>query len=190
MKRITFFLTVLALAAACSQPQPQAFQVIPMPNQVNLTEGSFYVKGAQVAVDPALDELSQAAVARFVQALETATGTKTKAGDKGFRFTVNASLAPEAYTLEIAKDGVDVQASDLNGFIYACETLKQMLPAAIYGDKPVKAGWVLPCASIQDQPRFAYRGMHLDPCRHFFTENRSGIPPFLTGRVYIARLSE
>ena len=169
MKRTTFFLTVLALAAACSQPQPQAFQVIPMPNQVNLTEGSFCVKGAQVAVDPALDELSQAAVARFVQALETATGTKTKAGEKGFRFTVNASLAPEAYTLEIAKDGVDVQASDLNGFIYACETLKQMLPAAIYGDKPVKAGWVLPCASIQDQPRFAYRGMHLDPCRHFFS---------------------
>jgi N-acetyl-beta-hexosaminidase len=170
MKRIPLLLlSATLLVAACAQPQPQAFQVIPMPNDVTLTEGCFVVKGAQVAVDPAMDELSQKAVGRFVEALETATGAKTKAGDKGFRFAVDAFIAPESYVLEIGKDGVDVKASDLNGFVYACETIKQMLPAAIYGDKKVKADWVLPCASILDQPRFDYRGMHLDPCRHFFS---------------------
>ena len=50
-----------ALLAACSQPQPQAFQVIPMPAQVNLADGTFCVKGAAVHFEDDLDEASMAA---------------------------------------------------------------------------------------------------------------------------------
>ncbi len=157
------------LAVSCAKPQPQAFQVIPMPADVTVTDGAFCVKGVAVAVDSALDELSQKAVGRFVSALETATGAKTKSGEGGISFVLNASLAPEQYTINVKADGAVVEASALNGFVYACETLKQMLPAAIYGSAKAKADWVLPYCSIQDQPRFAYRGMHLDPCRHFWT---------------------
>ncbi len=157
------------LAVSCAKPQPQAFQVIPMPADVTVTDGAFCVKGVAVAVDSALDELSQKAVGRFVSALETATGAKTKSGEGGISFVLNASLAPEQYTINVKADGAVVEASALNGFVYACETLKQMLPAAIYGTTKAKADWVLPYCSIQDQPRFAYRGMHLDPCRHFWT---------------------
>ncbi len=157
------------LALSCAKPQPQAFQVIPMPADVTVTDGAFCVKGVAVAVDSALDELSQKAVGRFVSALETATGAKTKSGEGGISFVLNASLAPEQYTINVKADGAVVEASALNGFVYACETLKQMLPAAIYGTTKAKADWVLPYCSIQDQPRFAYRGMHLDPCRHFWT---------------------
>lgn len=157
------------LALSCAKPQPQAFQVIPMPADVTVTDGAFCVKGVAVAVDSALDELSQKAVGRFVSALETATGAKTKSGEGGINFVLNASLAPEQYTINVKADGAVVEASALNGFVYACETLKQMLPAAIYGTAKAKADWVLPYCSIQDQPRFAYRGMHLDPCRHFWT---------------------
>ena len=157
------------LAVSCAKPQPQAFQVIPMPADVTVTDGAFCVKGVAVAVDSALDELSQKAVGRFVSALETATGAKTKSGEGGISFVLNTSLAPEQYTINVKADGAVVEASTLNGFVYACETLKQMLPAAIYGTTKAKADWVLPYCSIQDQPRFAYRGMHLDPCRHFWT---------------------
>lgn len=157
------------LAFSCAKPQPQAFQVIPMPADVTVTDGAFCVKGVAVAVDSDLDELSQKAVGRFVSALETATGAKTKSGEGGISFVLNASLAPEQYTINVKADGAVVEASALNGFVYACETLKQMLPAAIYGTTKAKADWVLPYCSIQDQPRFAYRGMHLDPCRHFWT---------------------
>jgi hexosaminidase len=168
MKKVTLILSAM-LVLACAKPQPQAFHVIPMPADVTVSEGAFCVKGVAVKVDENLDELSQKAVGRFITALEAATGSKTKAGDKGFVFQVNPNLAAEQYAININADGAVVEASALNGFVYACETLKQMLPAAIYGGKKAKADWVLPYVSILDQPRFDYRGMHLDPCRHFWT---------------------
>ena len=53
MKRISIFIAALALLASCQQPVPQAFSVIPYPNEVNLTEGTYNVKGTAIAVDPA-----------------------------------------------------------------------------------------------------------------------------------------
>ncbi len=169
MKHLALFLSVVALLAACAKPQPQAFHVIPMPADVTLSDGAFPVKGVAVAVDPALDDRSQKAVGRFVQALETATGVKTRRGEDGIRFCFNPAMAAEQYTISVNADGVVVEAGALNGFVYACETLKQMLPPAIYGDRKAEADWVLPYVQIQDQPRFAYRGMHLDPVRHFWS---------------------
>lgn len=169
MKRISFFLAAAALLFACSKPQPQEFQVIPMPESVSVNDGTFCVKGAAVNIGENLDEMSVKAIGRFVEALETATGKKCRKGDGGFSFCLNPNLGAEEYAINIGKDGAVVEASALNGFVYACETLKQMLPAAIYGGKKAKAHWVLPYVSIFDGPRFGYRGMHLDPCRHFWT---------------------
>ena len=168
MKQPILLLAAL-LAFACAKPQPQAFQVIPQPADVKFADGSFCVKGAAVNFDENMDEGSLKAAFRFVDALETATGVQLHLDEGGIAFIQNPALAPEQYAINVTPQGVKVEASALNGFVYACETLKQMLPPAIYGDKPVKADWVLPCVSIQDQPRFAYRGMHLDPCRHFWT---------------------
>ena len=169
MKKLIRIFSALALLGACANPTPQEFHVIPMPATVNLAEGTFSVKGAAVSFDESMDEASVNAARRFVTSLETATGKACKVAEGGIRFAKNHSLAPEQYVIDITPEAVRVQASALNGFVYACETLKQMLPAAIYGDKADKADWVLPCAHLEDQPRFAYRGMHLDPCRHFFS---------------------
>ena len=170
MKKSIAILTSLVLLAGCAKPQPQAFQVIPMPAEVTVNEGYFPVTGAAIVCDENMDELSVKAVNRFADALKTVTGKACDGKGKGeIRFAVNPNLAAEQYSIEVRKDGVDVEASALNGFVYAIETLKQMLPAAIYGTQKVKADWVLPCASILDQPRFDYRGMHLDPCRHFWS---------------------
>ena len=65
--------------------------------------------------------------------------------------------------------GVRVEASDLRGFNYAIQTIKQMLPVDVYGKEAApQADWSLPCVRIEDAPRFGYRGLHLDEGRHFF----------------------
>ena len=169
MRKYSFiFAAVLALAACC-QVQPQAFSVIPMPAEVAVSEGAYPVAGKAFFLDPRLDNASQDAIWRFKDALEAATGRACPLGKGEIQFLLNPELASEQYTVQVSKDGVVVEASALNGFVYACETLKQMLPAAIYGGKKAKAHWVLPYVSIQDQPRFAYRGMHLDVSRHFWS---------------------
>ena len=169
MKRFLTIMTLAVAVSACCTQQPQDFHVIPMPESVTIGDGTFCVKGAAVGFDENLDAASFDAVLRFVDALETATGVQTRYADGGFDFRVNPNLAKEEYAINIGENGALVEASALNGFVYACETLKQMLPAAIYGGKKVKADWVLPYCSIFDSPRFQYRGMHLDACRHFWT---------------------
>lgn len=169
MKHISILMAAAAMTIACSSPKPQEFHVIPMPEEVTLSDGTFCVKGAAVGFDENLDGASFDAICRFIDALETATGVQTRYADGGFEFKVNPNLGAEEYAININDDGAIVEASALNGFVYACETLKQMLPAAIYGGKKVKADWVLPYVSIFDSPRFAYRGMHLDACRHFWS---------------------
>jgi len=171
MKRNSCFylLAVLLLFTACSKGTPVPFSVIPMPNEVTLGKGVFPVKGAHLVMDDEMDAASWKAVSDFVNAVETATGKPLKEGNGGFSFSYNPEMEAEEYLIVIDKKGVAVQASALNGFTYACETLKQMLPAQIYGGKKAKADWVLPYVTIKDKPRFGYRGMHLDSSRHFWS---------------------
>jgi hexosaminidase len=89
---------------------------------------------------------------------------------KGFIFLKNASYGPEEYSIDITKKKCIVQANGYNGFLYAVMTLKQLMPVAIFSDDldPNQA-FLMPCVSIKDSPRFAYRGFMLDCARHFFS---------------------
>ena len=167
-------LSSLALALAACGPKnagPVPFSVIPAPNVITLNEGSFQVNKPVIVIGEAVPEASRKAISAFGDLLASATGkTLTVAAEpaKGaFSFEVNPALAEEEYTLEVNADGVVAAASSPNGFLYAIATLKQMMPADALAGKKVPVS--LPCASIQDKPRFAYRGVHLDACRHFWT---------------------
>ena len=87
----------------------------------------------------------------------------------GVNFMLSSKIPAEGYKLNISRNGIRIEAADLNGFNYAIQTLKQMLPVEIFS-KAEATGikWVLPCCDIEDAPRFGYRGMHLDESRHFF----------------------
>ncbi len=69
----------------------------------------------------------------------------------------------EDYELKISKNEVRIRARGNAGMFYALQTLFQMLPVKITNGRAA-----VPVATIQDQPRFKYRGMHLDVSRHFF----------------------
>ena len=74
----------------------------------------------------------------------------------------------EAYTLFIYTDAVEVFGGSAAGVYYGLQTLMQMLPPEIECDTVVNGqDWSLPIAVVDDYPRFRYRGMHVDPCRHF-----------------------
>ena len=75
---------------------------------------------------------------------------------------------PEGYTLFIYTDAVEIFGGSPAGVYYGLQTLMQLLPPEIESDTIINGKeWSLPIAVIEDYPRFRYRGMHVDPCRHF-----------------------
>ena len=171
MKKFLLILAAFALLC-CSQKAPE-FHVVPMPESVTPGEGVFQISGKPFYVEEGLDASSRAAVERFASQLSLVSGkaSAVSSEDSGqpLRFLLNPNLGEEEYALNVKKNGVNVEASAFNGFLYAIETLKQMLPEEIYGSAKASAKWNLPVVSILDSPRFSYRGVHLDPCRHFWS---------------------
>ena len=74
----------------------------------------------------------------------------------------DAALPAEGYRLKVTPDGVTVASSDAAGAFYAEQTLEQL---RVKG-KDGKAS--LPLVEIEDAPRYRWRGVHVDDCRHFF----------------------
>ena len=168
MNKVFSIIAATVLTAACAAPVPQSFSVIPMPQEVELSDDLFCVKGAAVVEGEGLCENASAAVKAFSDRLALVTGKQAGKGKGVILFSADSSLAAEAYSIKIMTDSVLVAASSFNGILYAIETIKQMLPAEIYGSQKAKADWVLPCGVINDTPRFAHRGFMLDSARHFW----------------------
>ena len=160
-----------------------AINIIPQPLSVREDKGTFKLKGAQISCDAAIGDIPLAAISEFSAQLTVVAGqiypvskpvglseTVRTGNGKGIIFAIDPTLVDEAYTINIDKKKAVILANSDNGFLYALQSLKQMLPVSIFGtDSDEKAKWELPCCEIKDKPRFAYRGMHLDCCRHFFT---------------------
>ena len=69
---------------------------------------------------------------------------------------------PGAYAMVVDKSAVSIGGDNAMGNFYGVQSLIQLLPLE------KKQVLTIPCVEIFDQPRFAYRGMHLDVGRHFF----------------------
>lgn len=84
------------------------------------------------------------------------------------RLTTDSTLAPENYRLDVDPEQIRIEASDLHGFFYALQTIRQQLPAAIEATSPVSSvGWEIPAGNLSDGPRFPYRGLMLDVARTY-----------------------
>jgi len=69
----------------------------------------------------------------------------------------------EAYKLSVSGNGIKIQGKTGAGVFYGLQTLYQLLP--LQNEAPS-----IKFTEISDSPRFAWRGMHLDVARHFFTK--------------------
>ena len=71
----------------------------------------------------------------------------------------DAPAGAEAYRLDIAPDRIELFAQDPRGLVFGSQTLRQLATASPHA---------IPAVRIDDRPRFAWRGLHLDVGRHFF----------------------
>lgn len=150
--------------------------LIPYPANLTRNEGTFNLKQLTAITTPAGD----GAVARYAQEfatqLEKTSGIKVPVNpttaDTSLVMTKDATLAHEAYKLTVNEAGINIAAADSTGFFYAIQTLKQLMPHAIYyrSSASTAIDWTVPCVEIADQPQLGHRGYMLDVARHFFSK--------------------
>ena len=175
MKKLLLTLAAGIVLCYCGSHDPQ-IAIVPYPNHLETGRGTYRVTDRPVTCDSRTDERTQRAVVGFAARLATVTGgtnpvtVADEVPASGIRFVTDESLPAEGYELNVDGEGIEVRASQFPGFLYALQSLEQLLPAAVYGTEPAPdAAWEVPCVKIADAPRFAYRGMHLDVARHFFS---------------------
>lgn len=150
------------------------YALIPYPKKLTEGEGKLEVKSLKgYCCD---DAAAKRYTADWAAQLKRTAGIELKptetAGANCLTMTTDAKLKHEAYTLKITTDkGIQITAADSTGFFYALQTLKQLLPNAIYGTElKAEAAWSLPCLDIVDEPQLGHRGFMLDVARHFFSK--------------------
>ena len=122
------------LLIACSSEEVRQVNLIPKPEQMTMTGGTFTV-----------DSLA-------LFGGQSSRNIKTVIDEAW-------SGNPEGYQLDVTPGGIDLRAGSPDGLFYGMQTLRQLY-----------VGGEVPCVSIRDNPRFGYRGLHLDVSRHFFSK--------------------
>ena len=83
------------------------------------------------------------------------------------------SIPKEGYRLLVNASGVSLKATNPAGIFYGVQTLLQLFPKEIENTKGgAKVNLSLPYVTIEDQPRFGWRGVMLDVVRHWFTKEQ------------------
>lgn len=163
MRRLfLLLLPLLPLAGSAS--------VIPTPRTVTAGEGSFvFTSATTIAADAPLRRLADRLAHRLQRPVVqgcTGDGTVVLILDPG------AEIPAEGYELTVAPDRIVIRSSDYGGAFYGVQTLLQLLPPEVFAGEGVADGTATACTAIADSPRFAYRGMHLDPTRTWIAPER------------------
>lgn len=150
--------------------------LIPYPANLTRNEGTFNLKQLTAITTPAGDEAVARYAQEFATQLEKTSGIKVSVNPTtaatSLVMTKDATLAHEAYKLTVSEAGINIAAADSTGFFYAIQTLKQLMPHAIYNRSGASTAidWTVPCVEIADQPQLGHRGYMLDVARHFFSK--------------------
>lgn len=167
----------LSMLMACSgpagevKPYNEGINIIPMPQTLVQQEGTFKLSGSTSfgASTPEAKTVAE----YFAAKMNRSTGFNIKVADSGnITLNIDPSLEmnEEGYKLEVTPSAVNVTAKSAQGLFYGLQSFMQLLPAEIESPSVVSnIAWTAQAVQITDEPRFEYRGLMIDPCRHFMT---------------------
>jgi hexosaminidase len=156
--------------------------IIPQPVELEVCDGRFaFAADTQVvasSTEPAGAGAARAVAAKLVGFLAPAMGYRLSVVEDSprqenvVRLKVDASLndqlGGEGYRLEATARSIVIRAAEPAGLFYGIQTLRQLLPPAVFRVQKAEAvEWTVPCVRITDYPRFEWRGLLIDPARHF-----------------------
>lgn len=164
------FLWVWLHAVAATEPA-----LVPRPASLRVTGEAFQLTEATRVV--ARGEAAGEAV-KLIDALAPALGHRltllegpTPASDVivlELEAARRETVGEEGYVMIVDARHVELRAATPAGLFYGCQTLRQLLPAEIYRRAPVPGvTWTIPGVEVRDSPRFPWRGLLIDPARHF-----------------------
>jgi len=170
------FLTgITLLLFGCNNDKKQnSYPIIPYPEELIAKPGQFrFTNETKIILSSHSEDGVKLIAKQFEEEFQKASGillettivdNDPESVDDAVYFTVSEKIVGnESYSLEVNKNNVLISASNPVGFFYALQTLKQLLPAAIYGREVAKNTlWVLPCVKINDSPCVSSRGLVLN----------------------------
>ena len=179
MKNAIIFWCVCVMSfIRCVNTSPvEPFPVLPKPASVVRGEGFFLLSPSTKIVLQGKSPVVAKAGELFFDMVAPATGfyfpqvkgTASVQDAIVFSLSLQKDKREGSYSLNISKERIVISATEIKGFFYALQTLRQLLPVEIES-RTIRSDveWKVAAASIQDSPQFSYRGMHLDVGRHFF----------------------
>ncbi len=143
------------------------YHIIPKPQELVISNGRFLVKpSTKISIDEGLMNESD----YLVSILNAATGYQITTSDSGtIKLKLDASIEnEEGYKLTVTSSKIILAAKTSKGIFYGIQSLRQLMPVSIELKDGSVSELTIPSVEIIDNPRFGYRGMHLDVARHFF----------------------
>jgi hexosaminidase len=181
MKKILYFIMGIAfIAGGCKSGSEPASErnlaIIPAPVSITQMKGDFVFSEKSRIILSVLDNKTKLAADCLAGLVMNSTGINlpVEKGRKSARNSVfmvldSAIENDEGYLLTVTPKKIVIRAKSAAGLFYGVQTLRQLLPVEVESPSLVE-GLVLtvPACEIKDEPRFSYRGMHLDVGRHMF----------------------
>ena len=172
MKKTLLFATIL-LVCFSATTKSQQLNLMPWPSEIKMAQGQFNInKNFRIKVDGQPDKRFQPNLKRFIQQLSKRSTIPfdrdtviTSSSSASMMIKINRAGVvklgeDESYSLKIESDKILLTSETELGAMHGLQTLLQLLDRN-------RDFFFFPCLEINDKPRFAWRGLMIDACRHF-----------------------